>query len=178
MWASHVLQRNLVFLGGCIRQSTGSRWREVIYSALVRLHLEDCVQFRDPSSREARTWNHRNLWFGWEGTFKDYLLQAASIHCYLMSNFSSTNMPKSFFMWLLSVHSSPSLYWYQGLPWSRCRTLHLTLLNFTRLIWILFSSLSRSLWRASLISVISAASRSFVFLQTCWGFTQSYHLCF
>ena len=56
-------------------------------------------------------------------------------------NFSSTNMPKSS-SGLLSIHSSPSLYSWLGLPWSRCRTLlYLEDLDFLKRNreWLFFS---------------------------------------
>lgn len=50
--------------------------------------------------------------------------------------------PKSFSEELLSIHSSPSLYWYQTLPWHRSGTLHWTLLAFMTFTSSNFSSLS------------------------------------
>ena len=70
---------------------------------------------------------------------------AASAHCQLMLSFSSINIPKSFSSGLLSSHSQPNLYLCLSVPQSRCRTLHLALLNFMRLAWAHFLSLSRSL---------------------------------
>jgi len=87
---------------------------------------------------------------------------AASAHCWVMSSFLSTSRPKSFSSGLLSIHSLPSLYLYLGLPQPRCRTLHLALLNLMRLTQAHLSSLSRSLWMASLPSSMSATSRSLV----------------
>lgn len=52
-----------------------------------------------------------------------------SARCQLMSSFSSRSTPKSFLAGLLWICSSPSLYWYQGLPQPRCSTLPLALLK-------------------------------------------------
>ena len=57
-----------------------------------------------------------------------------NILCQLRSSFTSTSIPKSFSVGLLSIHSSPSLYWYWGLPQPRCRTLHLDLNSIAHLI--------------------------------------------
>ena len=69
-----------------------------------------------------------------------------STHCWLMSSFSSTGTHKSFLAELLSITLAPSLYWYLGLPWPMCRTLHLILLNLMRFTQAHFLSLSKSLW--------------------------------
>lgn len=53
---------------------------------------------------------------------------SGNAHCCLISNFSSTGIPRSFLAGWLSIHSSPSLCWYQGLPQSKCKTLQLMLL--------------------------------------------------
>ena len=84
----------------------------------------------------------------------------ASMRCWLMSNFLPTSIPKSFLVGLLSIHSLPSLYWYWGLPWPRCRTLHLALLTFMRFTLAQSSSLSGSRWMATLRSRVSTASHS------------------
>ena len=65
-----------------------------------------------------------------------------------------TPPPKSFSSGLLSICSLPSLYLYLELPWPRCRTLHLALLNFMRFTQAHLSSLSRSLWMAFLPSSV------------------------
>lgn len=75
---------------------------------------------------------------------------ATSSHCWFISNISSTDIPKSFSTGLLSVHSLLSAYGYWWLPRPRCSTLHLALFSFTRLTLAHLSSLSRSLWMASL----------------------------
>ena len=50
----------------------------------------------------------------------------------------------------LKPHSPPNLYLCLRLPWPRCRTLHLALLNFIRLAWAHLSSLTRFFWIAFL----------------------------
>ena len=76
----------------------------------------------------------------------------ASPYCQLMSNFASTRTSKSLSPRLLSIILSSNLYWYWWLPWCRCRTLHLALLNFMRFRQAQSSSLSKTLWMASLPS--------------------------
>jgi len=61
---------------------------------------------------------------------------------------------KSFYAELLSMSSFPSLYSCLELSWSRCRSLHLALLNLIRFTWAHFSSLSMSLLMASFPSII------------------------
>lgn len=90
---------------------------------------------------------------------------AASTHYCLMSNFISTIIPKFFSKDLPSIHSSPSLYWSCELPQSRCRTLHIALLNSTEFTWMPFSNLPRPLWMPLLPWSFSTASLSFVSLE-------------
>ena len=77
------------------------------------------------------------------------------------SVFPSTRTPKSFSAGLSWRHSSPSLYTYLGLPQHKFKTFHFALLNltFTRAY---LSSLSRSLWMASLPSAVSITLPSLV----------------
>ena len=79
-----------------------------------------------------------------------------------MSSFSCTRTPKSFSTGLLSRRSFPNLYKYLGLSRPKCSTLHLALLNLVRFSWAHFSSLSRSLWMASLLSNVLTALLSLV----------------
>ena len=74
---------------------------------------------------------------------------AARAHCWLMSSLPSISTLRSFLAELLSILSSPSLYWQWRLPQPRCKTLHLDLLNLIRFTWAYCSSLSQSLWKAS-----------------------------
>ncbi|KAK4818489.1 hypothetical protein QYF61_014219 [Mycteria americana] len=76
--------------------------------------------------------------------------------------FSHQYSPKSFSAGLHSITSSSSLYWNRGLPRTRCRTLHLALLNLMRFTQAHFSSLSRSLWMTSRSSSVSTAPLSLV----------------
>ena len=78
---------------------------------------------------------------------------AASTHCQVMLNLLSTSTPKPLSSEVLSIPSSRSLYCYRGLPQPRCRTLHVALLSLMRLTQAHSSSLSRSLWIASLPSI-------------------------
>lgn len=57
---------------------------------------------------------------GCKHTFPDHM--QFFIHQYL---------PKANSAGLLSIHSSPNLYWYWGLRWLRCRILDLAVLNCT-----------------------------------------------
>jgi len=59
-----------------------------------------------------------------------------------------------------SIH--PHLYQCLGLPWPKCCTLHLVLLNFMRFMWAHSSSLSWLLWMAFLPSNVSIAPLSLV----------------
>ena len=63
---------------------------------------------------------------------------------------------------LLSMSSSASLYAYVGLSLLKCNTLQLALLNLIRFTWFHFSGLSRSLWMASLSSIVSTGPFSLV----------------
>ena len=54
---------------------------------------------------------------------------AGRVHYWFMSIFPSTSTPRSFLAGLCSVLSSLSLYWKWTLPWPRCNTLYLDLLN-------------------------------------------------
>lgn len=54
------------------------------------------------------------------------------------------------------------MYWFLGLFHPRCRTLHMSLLNFTRSLPVHVSSLTRSLWLATWPSGESATPSSFV----------------
>ncbi|XP_068788224.1 uncharacterized protein [Struthio camelus] len=87
---------------------------------------------------------------------------ATRAHCCLMLHLLSTGTPRSFFMELLSSRSTPSLYWCMGLFLPRCRTLHLPLLNFRRVLSAQLSSLSRSLGMAAQSSGVSAPPPSSV----------------
>ena len=62
-------------------------------------------------------------------------LWAASTHFQLILNLLSTDTPKSFSSGLFSSHFLFNLYLCLGSCQSRCRTLHLALLNFMRLAW-------------------------------------------
>ena len=90
------------------------------------------------------------------------VFQAASAYFWLMSSFSSVRTAKSFSVELFSMSSSPSLYFYLGLPCSRCNTLHLALLNLIKFSRSHFLSVSMSLLMISLPSIASTASLSLV----------------
>jgi len=83
--------------------------------------------------------------------------QAASVYYWLMLSFSSARTPEPFSAGLISKSSSPSLYTHLGLPWFRYSTLYLALWN---LIKTLFLSQYRSVWMASLPSILSTAPSS------------------
>ena len=57
---------------------------------------------------------------------------AVSAHCQVVLSFLSTSSLKCCSSSLLSIPSSPSLYLCLGLPWPRCRTLHLASFNTMR----------------------------------------------
>ena len=70
--------------------------------------------------------------------------QAETACCQLISSLLSTRITKAS-EGLISRNSSQSL----GLPWPKCKALHLALLNLIRLSCAHFLSLSKSLWTAS-----------------------------
>lgn len=82
---------------------------------------------------------------------------ASSVCRWLMSSFLSTMTTKSFSIRLLPMSSSPSLDTHLGLLQLKYNSLHLTLLDIMKSSWAHCSGLSRYLWMASLLSVISAA---------------------
>ena len=88
-------------------------------------------------------------------------------HCWLMSSFSCTRNPKTFSAGLLSVSSSPSVYLYLELPPPKCNSLHLALLNLISFSWAHFSSLSRSLWMAPLLSLYQVHPTAWCQQQAC-----------
>lgn len=61
---------------------------------------------------------------------KILMFLATRAHCWLMDNPLSIRGLWSFSAGLLSSWSEPSLYWWMKLLLLRCRTLHLSLLNF------------------------------------------------
>ena len=99
---------------------------------------------------------------------------AVSTHCRVMLSFLSSRIPKSFSSGLLSMHSPPTLYLCLALPPPMCRTLHLALLNFLRFTQAHPSSLSRSLWMASLPSSMSTTLHSLVLSANLLGCTRSH----
>jgi len=83
--------------------------------------------------------------------------------CTLLTHlkFFINHNPKSFLDGLLSRSSfSLSLYICLGLPWPKCSTLHLALMNLIRYTWAHPLSLFRSLSVASLHSILSTAPLS------------------
>lgn len=62
-----------------------------------------------------------------------------SIHCWLTFSFSSTMTPISFSVGLHSMSSSRGLYTSLRLPWFKCNTLRLVLLNLFRSTWLFYS---------------------------------------
>lgn len=96
--------------------------------------------------------NHLSLAVGHPFSDAAQAFQAASAHCWLMLNFSSTRTPTSFSTGPLSRISSPSLHTHLGLLQPKCKPLHIDLLNLIRFTRAHFSSLSGSLWMASLPS--------------------------
>lgn len=105
---------------------------------------------------------------------------ATCAHCRLMFCFSSTGILKSFSARVLPVSYSTSLHTYLGLPWHRCSTLHLALLNLIWFIWAYILSLSISLCVASLPSIVLSVSvilAAWCHLQTSWGYTRTSWLC-
>ena len=70
------------------------------------------------------------------------------------------HVPTSFFTKLLSSWVATS--WCLGLFFPRCRTLHISLLNFMKFLSAHFSSLSRSLWMAAQLCGVLVTCPSFV----------------
>ena len=83
----------------------------------------------------------------------------------------STSTLKSYLAGLLSVPSSPSLYWYWRLSWPWCRTLHVALLN-------LIGSHRPTTWACSdpsgwhpVPQACQPPHSAWCHLQVCWGCT-------
>lgn len=102
------------------------------------------------------------------------LLMQPSVHlyfyavntlCWIMCMFLPTKTPSPSFQNCSSFHSSPSLCSCLGLPWPRCRTLHLPILDFMMFPQVTLSSL----WMVSPHSSKSTALHSSVpsVLRTC-----------
>lgn len=74
-------------------------------------------------------------------------------HSQLMSNSSSTTIPKSFLAGLLSINSASNLYWYRGLSWP-CQGL--------------------SRWHP--LTVYELHHSAWCHLNSCWGWAQTHYL--
>lgn len=100
-------------------------------------------------------------------------LWAAGTHCWLMSSFSSSSSPKSFFAGLLSSPFICQILLIPVLAWLRHTTLYLTLMNFMR-----FPGLCRSpSARHPVPQACQLHHATWCHLQACWACTQSLCLC-
>lgn len=101
---------------------------------LRTLHLLAALQEGSHQSGGAES----PLWTCWPccSGFRTCLaLWVARARCRIMSSLSSTSTPEpSQQSWSQSVHP-PACYWYRDLPWLRCSTWHLTLLNLMKFTW-------------------------------------------
>jgi len=87
---------------------------------------------------------------------------ATAAHCSLILSLLPTRTPRSLSTELLLSWVDPSLCFTPRLCFPRCKTLHLSLLNFTKFLLALYSSLSRSSCRVALPSKVSTSPLSSV----------------
>ena len=89
---------------------------------------------------------------------------AAAAHCSLILSLLCTRTPRSLLTQLLPSQVDPSLRYTPGLCSLRCKTLHLSLLNFIKFLLTHSSSLSMSSCRVAVPSEVFISSLSLISL--------------
>ena len=175
-WRLHVYNLKKPALPPCHQRSVPALWSS-LWPSSASTPTAVCPSWAEGLRPGHSATDKASQWKSREDSITSYSLLAASLlkkprillafwaaraHSWLMPSFLCIRTPKSISAELLSRSSSPILYLYLGLPQPKRNTVHLALLNLIQLWWVLFSSLSRSPWMATLPSIVSTAPHRLV----------------